>query len=664
MGAFYSNSIAGFLQDDTKSILGMLTHQAGIAGFHQQLHTQTLSWDEEIDILKHSFKKLIADNSLVGEFGILLEYPIARREKRIDAVIIANETIIVIEFKVGSNDYFNSDKEQLLDYCLDLRDFHFQSRGKNIIPVLLATNGPNTENIHIDNSDPVKEILTSNTNDLTNKLEYLFKQYSSKENILNFEDWNKSDYFPTPTIIEAAQTLYSGKSVIEISRSHAGTKNLTRTSEAVVSAIKYAKANNQKIICFITGVPGAGKTLAGLNIAHDKEFQDHEKSLATFLSGNGPLIKVLREALSRDAFKKIKAGDTNAKKKETDRIISFIENVHRFLDHYFVEKERIPNNKIVIFDEAQRAWNQEQSMRKFQRPYSEAEMMLEIMGRHKDWSVIVALVGGGQEINTGEAGLSEWGRIIEEKFNDWKVYVSPQLATGNHSTGDLTLFKKYPTHVNIIQNKDLHLEVSLRSYKAEELSKWVGLLLSNNSTEAKQLFEEKLSKYRLVLTRDLEKARKWLIVHCKGSRRMGLVASSGARRLRPYGLEVKLDFEEAEWFLNSRSDIRSSYYLEIPATEFGVQGLELDWVGMCWDADLRRKGNEWDYNSFSGTTWKKVKQNEKQQFLKNKYRVLLTRGREGMVIFVPPGSDEDFTRPRSDYNAIANYLKSCGVKEI
>jgi hypothetical protein len=664
MGAFYSNTITGFLQDSTKSILGTLTHQAGIAGFHQQLHTQTLSWDEEIDTLKYSFKNILTDNPLAGDFGILLEYPIARREKRIDAVIIANDTIIVIEFKVGSNDYFSSDKEQLLDYCLDLRDFHFQSRGKNIIPILLATNGPSTENINIENSDQVKEILTANSNDLTNKLEAVFKQYCSNSEGLNFKNWNDSDYSPTPTIIEAAQTLYAGKSVVEISRSNAGTKNLTKTSEAVVEAIKHAKANNEKIICFITGVPGAGKTLAGLNIAHDKEFQDHEKSLATFLSGNGPLIKVLREALSRDAFKKIKVGDSNAKKKETDRIISFIENVHRFLDHYFVEKERIPNNKIVIFDEAQRAWNQEHSMRKFQRPHSEAEMMLEIMGRHTDWSVIVALVGGGQEINTGEAGLSEWGRIIEEKFNDWKVYVSPQLATGNHSTGDLTLFNKYPTNVNVIENKDLHLEVSIRSYKAEELSKWVSLVLFNNPIEAKQLFEEKLSKYKIVITRDLDKAKKWLGAHCKGSRRMGLVASSGARRLRPYGLEVKLDFEEAEWFLNSRTDIRSSYYLEIPATEFGVQGLELDWVGMCWDADLRRKGDEWDYNSFTGTTWKKVKQPEKQQFLINKYRVLLTRGREGMVIFVPSGSNEDTTRKPSDYNEIAGYLKSCGVKEI
>lgn len=664
MGAFYSNTIAHFINDDNDLIIGSLTKQAGIAGFHQQLHTQTLSWDEEINVLKSSFTELISQQPNTAEFGILLEYPIARREKRIDVVIIANNLILVIEFKVGKDNYLNIDKEQLLDYCLDLRDFHFESIDKIIVPILLATKGDFIEYKLLKNEELVKDIVFSSSNNLAQSLLKILNQYNNGKNELDYKKWDKSDYSPTPTIIEAAQTLYAGKSVIEISRSHAGTKNLTKTSDAVVAAIKIAKATNQKIICFITGVPGAGKTLAGLNIAHDKEFQSNEKSLATFLSGNGPLIKVLREALSRDAFKKIKRNDKNAKKKETDRIISFIENVHRFLDHYFFEKERIPNNKIVIFDEAQRAWNAEHSMRKFQRPHSEPEMMFEIMSRHKDWSVIVALVGGGQEINTGEAGLPEWGRIIQEKFSDWKVYISPQLKIGNHSTGNLTLFEHSPDRVEVIENKDLHLDVSIRSYKAEELSNWVNLVLTNQSKEALTVYNEKLSNYKIVLSRDLDKAKNWLKSKCKGSRRMGLVASSGGRRLRAYGLEVKLQLEEAEWFLKDRDDIRSSYYLEIPATEFGIQGLELDWVGVCWDADLRRKKNDWDFNSFKGSKWQKVGNSEMKKFIINKYRVLLTRAREGMVIFVPLGSNNDPTRNPEYYNSIANYLKDCGVVEI
>lgn len=664
MGAFYLNTVKNFIDDDVNLIIGLLTTKAGFSGFHQQLHTQTRSWEEEINILKFSLREVVYRDSKSSQYGILLEYPIARREKRIDAVLIAGNFLIVIEFKVGRYDYLNSDIDQLLDYCLDLRDFHHESREKIIVPLLIATNGKDLENNFLAIDNVVKNIVFTNTNNLSKNIQRIISYYQKDKNLIDYIKWSNSDYSPTPTIIEAAQTLYSGKSVVEIARSHAGTKNLTRTSDAVINAIKIAKSKNQKIICFITGVPGAGKTLAGLNIAHDEDFQGEGKSTATFLSGNGPLIKVLRAALSRDAFSKIKANDKTAKKKETDRIISFIENVHRFLDHYFFEKERIPNNKIVIFDEAQRAWNAEHSMRKFQRPHSEPEMMFEIMNRHPDWSVIVALVGGGQEINTGEAGLPEWGKIIKEKYCNWKVYISPQLKVGNHSTGNLTLFEKAPENVNIVENADLHLDVSIRSYKAEELSNWVNLILTNKFEEAKEVFKNKLQDYEIVLTRDLTKAKSWLKNNCKGSRRMGLVASSGGRRLRPYGLDVKLELEEVEWFLNGRNDVRSSYYLEIPATEFGIQGLELDWIGVCWDIDLFRANNIWDFRSFTGTTWKNVNNLEKRKHIINKYRVLLTRAREGMVIFVPEGSGDDPTRSPVCYDSIAEYLKLCGVSEI
>ncbi len=663
MGAFYANSVGDFVNDNNERIIGALTTQAGLAGFHQHLHTQTRSWTEEINILKLALTDAIYQNAEAKKFAILLEYPIARREKRIDVVLLVNDVIIVIEFKVGQVDYLNLDKEQLIDYCLDLRDFHFESRNRNIIPILLATNASNSVNDSLKFDNSIANIQVANADNFAIILQDVIS-ICQNDNVIDYTQWNNSDYYPTPTIIEAAQTLYSGKSVVEISRSHARIKNLTRTSNAVIDAINQAKQNNEKIICFITGVPGAGKTLAGLNIAHHKAFQNKDESIATFLSGNGPLIKVLREALSRDAYKKIKRNDTSARKKETDRIISFIENVHRFLDHYFFNKERIPNNRIVIFDEAQRAWNAEHSMRKFQRNFSEAEMMFEIMNRHEGWAVVVALVGGGQEINTGEAGLPEWGQVLQQKFNNWKVYISPQLKTGDHSTGNLTLFEQEPSNIEVIENTDLHLEVSIRSYKAEKLSNWVNLVLTNQPELAKELHYNELKKYQILLTRDLEEARKWLKSQCKGSRRMGLVASSGGRRLRPYGLDVKVPLEESEWFLNDRYDVRSSYYLETPATEFGVQGLELDWTCVCWDADLRRKGNDWDFNAFRGTKWQKINGDAAQTFTLNKYRVLLTRAREGMIIFVPPGDAEDPTRSLEFYNPIANYLTSCGVREL
>jgi hypothetical protein len=664
MGAFYSTSIINFIDEANTSIVGSLTIKSGLSGFHQQMHSQTLSWDEEINILKSAFKQLLNQHPHIAQFGVLLEYPIARRDKRIDAVILANATIIIVEFKVGKTEYSNVDRDQLLDYCLDLRDFHYESRGKNIVPVLLATNAGKVPAATLDTTDFVKPVFFADKNTFPQIFTEILNQYDGSSQELSLEKWNNSDYSPTPTIIEAAQTLYAGKSVVEISRSHAGRKNLTKTSNAVVDAIKIAKANNEKIVCFITGVPGAGKTLAGLNIAHDKEFQDSEKSIATFLSGNGPLIKVLRGALGRDAHKKLQKKDKAAKQKESDRVIAFIENVHRFLDHYFFDKDRTPNNKIVIFDEAQRAWNAEHSMRKFQRPFSEPEMMFEIMNRHEDWAVIVALVGGGQEINTGEAGLPEWGRIIQEKFNNWKIYISPQLKVGNHSTGDLTLFEQEPKDLNIVENSDLHLDVSIRSYKAEKLSHWVSLVLSNSPAAAKLLFETDLINYKIVLTRDLDNAKNWLKERCKGTRRMGLVASSGGRRLKPFGLDVRTPLEAEHWFLNDKADVRSSYYLEIPATEFGVQGLELDWVGVCWDLDLKRNRTAWDFNAFVGTKWQKVEKGENQNYLINKYRVLLTRAREGMVIFVPNGAIDDPTRPPAHYDQIATYLKTCGLLEI
>ncbi|WP_295770091.1 DUF2075 domain-containing protein [uncultured Mucilaginibacter sp.] len=664
MGAFYINAISQFINETVDSITGKLTRASGKAGFYQQMHSQTASWEEEISLLQDVLTQVISAFVDATSWGILLEYPIARRSKRIDVVLICNEIIVVIEFKAGRNEYTVADQEQLLDYCLDLRDFHFQSRGRTIVPLLLATNAKDIENAIFKSEHLVQSMIFANSSNLAPTLLATIKTLDGKCKTQDFEEWDRSNYSPTPTIIEAAQTLYSGKSVIEISRSHAEATNLTKTTTAVINAIKHAKGNNKKIICFITGVPGAGKTLAGLDIAHHSEFQTSENASATFLSGNGPLIKVLREALKRDSTKRLKQEDKSVKAREQERIIAFIENVHRFIDAYFFDKSKIPNTQIVIFDEAQRAWNAEHSLRKFNRNHSEPEMMFEVMNRHEDWAVIVALVGGGQEINTGEAGLPEWGRVIAQRFNNWTAYISPELKVGDHSTGNLTLFEQQPSNVNIIEAPELHLSVSIRSYKAEGLSRWVNQVLTNNPIAASDTYKTDLIDYNIIITRDLNKAKQWLKDNCLGSRRMGLVASSGARRLRPYGLEVRTEFEEPEWFLNPRDDIRSSYYLEIPATEFGVQGLELDWTGVCWDGDLRRQKGVWEFKSFKGSKWLSVSKKENQTYIINKYRVLLTRAREGMVIFVPQGDNEDPTRNPQVYNDIANYLVECGVKEL
>jgi hypothetical protein len=659
MKAYYSNSIREFIADNTDNIIGKLTRESGLAGFHQLLHKQTASWETEINLLKSA----VATITDIHHSGIILEYPIARRSKRIDIIIVLNKIIIVIEFKDGKSTYDYVDEEQLIDYCLDLRDFHKESKDKKIFPIVFIPNGPNKNNSIVSSNEAVQNTLYANSNNLTGIITQIVR-FDVQGNAIDYTLWELSDYQPTPTIIEAAQTLYSGKSVREITNSHAGKKNLGKTTDAVIEAVMYAKNNNKKVVCFITGVPGAGKTLAGLDIAHHPELQGNDGSLATFLSGNAPLIKVLREALTRDSYNRLKNSGTTTRKQEHERVIAFIENVHRFIDEYFFQKNKLPNNKVVVFDEAQRAWNSEQSKRKFNRDFSEPEMMFEIMNRHHDWAVIVALIGGGQEINTGEAGLREWGNNIVNKYPEWEVFVSPELMTGNHSTGNLTLFENLPDNIVLNKNPALHLDVSIRAYKAEELSNWVNLLLQNKYEDATGIFSSKLNEYDIVITRSFNRAKEWLKNKCKGNRRMGLVASSGARRLIAEGLDVKSELDAANWFLNPRDDVRSSYYLELPATEFSIQGLELDWVGVCWDLDLRRLNSDWDYKAFKGTKWQAVKSDEKRVYLLNKYRVLLTRAREGMVIWVPQGDINDYTRPPKEYDNIFDYLKSCGIPEI
>ncbi len=663
MKAFYSDNLKSFVDTNNNEILGSLTQSSGLSGFQQLQHKQTLSWTKEIEQLKMAVNSLDNKTILNTNNGILLEYPIARRSKRIDVVLILNGLIVVLEYKAGANKFNSYDEEQLLDYCLDIRDFHKESYNKKVLPVLFVPEVEVSSSGNQNISETILPVQKVNNNELGNVLKSA-SELVNNINEINYLEWEKSDYSPTPTIIEAAQVLYAGKMVEEISRSHAGTKNLTKTSDAIVTAIQNAKNNNQKIICFITGVPGAGKTLAGLNIAHHPDLQNNDGSLATFLSGNAPLIKVLREALARDAYERKKKKEKTTKKNEQARVVAFIENVHRFIEHYFEEKDIAPNNKVVIFDEAQRAWNIEQSKRKFNRSHSEPEIMLDVMDRHNDWAVIVCLVGGGQEINTGEAGLREWGNNLLERFQHWRVYVSPQLKMGNHSSVGSTLFASNPNNIQVIENEDLHLDVSIRSYKAEELSNWVSLLLLNNPKEARRVFQEYLTDYKIYITRDLHDEKDWLKKQCIGTRRMGLVASSGARRLLAEGLDVKADIDAANWFLNPRNDVRSSYYLELIATEFSIQGLELDWIGVCWGLDLRRINSKWDFKSFNGTDWQNVNNKEKKEYIINKYRVLLTRAREGMIIYIPKGNKDDYTRPPEEYDKIYCYLKDCGVPDL
>lgn len=649
MPAFYAATVPEFLAHEQDLVIG---RQTGVirSALTELSAEQLEAWREQLPILRTALT-----SDCARDWYLLLEYPIPRRGKRIDAVILAHELILVLEFKCGARKYEKEARSQVEDYCLDLRDFHAESRGRMLVPFLVATNAEDEGPAVGEVIDWVAPVWLANASSLPCLLEKAVAQYRDLAAApINPERWNRAEYLPTPTIIEAAQVLYEGQNVREISRCHAGAENLTKTSAAVMRAIQLARSSRRKTICFVTGVPGAGKTLAGLNIVHNREL--HEGSLGVFLSGNGPLVRVLSEALARDDCRR--TGRTIAESQR--RVSTFVQNVHRFIDAHFAGSAA-PPERVVVFDEAQRAWNAKQSRKKFRRDASEPEIMLEIMDRHVDWAVIVALVGSGQEINTGEAGLGEWGRALAERFRHWNVLISPHLV-GEHSSGEM-LFRVPPDGLEVIQDRNLHLEVSLRSYKAEAVSEFVSHLLSMQVASARAALSS-CSDFPLVLTRDIDKARAWLKRRQRGSRRIGLIASSGGRRLRAHGLDVRTELDVENWFLNPASDVRASYYLETPATEFGIQGLELDWTGVCWDIDLVPEQDGWSVRAFRGTKWQGIRDQTWRQYVLNKYRVLLTRAREGMIILVPPGDPSDWTRPPREYDRIAEYLQSCGIKEI
>lgn len=482
-------------------------------------------------------------------------------------------------------------------------------------------------------------------------------------------EWEQGRYCPTPTIVEAAMALYNGHSVAEISRSDASAINLSQTSNAISEIIQSAKAHSHKAICFVTGVPGAGKTLVGLNIA-TQHIDRNNDLYSVFLSGNGPLVAILREALARDKVRHEK--DLGRKKKKGEamsEVSMFIQNVHHFRDECLVDAMRPPIEHVALFDEAQRAWNRDQTSsfmrrrkKKLDFNLSEPEYLISCLNRHPDWAVVICLVGGGQEINTGEAGITEWIDSLLRAFPDWRVYVSSKLTDSEYAAGEA--LKRIESLPHVVTRDELHLGVSMRSFRAERVSLLVKQLLDLEEEEARRTLGQVDDRYQIVITRDLSRAKEWLKHHARGSERYGIIVSSQAQRLKPHAIDVKSPMDPVHWFLDGKEDVRSSYYLEDVATEFDVQGLELDWACVTWDGDFRYSSEGWEHWSFCGRQWKRIKSPQRQMYLKNAYRVLLTRARQGMVIVVPNGETADPTRRNEYYDRTFDYLSRVGFREV
>lgn len=590
----------------------------------------------------------------------MFEYTIPRMGKRVDTIILHENIVFVLEFKCGDSEYRSSTYDQVYDYALDLRNFQKESHNALIVPIIISTQAP-ASTFNIIDTEHILAPLKCNSSNIRSAIESVCALYQ-KEPFLNYIQWQESEYLSTPTIVEAAQALYRGHNVHDITRNDAGAKNLSITTDKINQIIEYGKANHRKSICFVTGVPGAGKTLVGLNIAIERS-NAQKGEHAVFLSGNFPLVTVLQEALARDKVEQSKNSTAKISKTTALRETSaFIQIIHQYRDS-FVGNNNVPPERIAVFDEAQRAWTKPQ-IAKFMATkkgiedfkFSEPEFLINTMDRHEDWTVIICLVGGGQEINTGEAGLIEWFDSLKRSYKNWDVYVSSELNDTEYRR-DRTLSSLFEG-LNVSTEDDLHLSTSIRSFRTPDLAAFVKAILDVEKDKAKNLFQKIKDKYPVLLTRDLEEAKNWIKHQCKGSMRYGLIASSGALRLKPRGIFVKNEINVANWFLNDKFDVRSSYYLEDVVSEFDIQGLELDYSLVAWDGDFRFDGTQWTYNSFVGNRWQKINSDDNKLYLKNAYRVLLTRARQGMVIYVPEGDLFDETRKPEYYDKTYEYLKS------
>ena len=676
---FYQNNITGFLADSEDTILGALARNNSF----DLVDLQRNAWLYEISFLKN----LLHDEK---SGHIIFEYSIPRLGKRIDVVLLLHGIVFALEFKVGADEYLRQDLEQVWDYALDLKNFHEASRNLTIVPILVATEA-DSASISKEVSqydDQVFEPILSNAAALPQIIAQFVDEYAQE---LDLSRWVFSRYMPTPTIIQAASSLYLNHSVADITKTEASGENLQRTSEFVMNVIDHSRTNGEKSICFVTGVPGAGKTLVGLNIAV-RQFE--KKDLAVYLSGNQPLVDVLSEALARDKKRQEEERNPNVRYTLTEarrNVKSFIQIVHHYRDATLTKlKKPIVNGvleidptkvdkykndgyseveHVAIFDEAQRAWtkvhlanwlNRKKGIADF--PMSEPEFLIWSLNLREDWAVVVCLVGGGQEINTGEAGIGEWLRAINARFPDWNVFISDQLTGKEYAEGELEDLLQANDHVE--RSTNLHLAVSMRSFRAEQLSNFVHHLLEGNVTQAQSLLATLKDRYPIVITRDLNAAKNWLRKQKRGTERYGMVVSSQAQRLRPLAIDVRCKPDTVHWFLDDITDIRSSLFLEDAASEFDVQGLELDWTCLVWDGDLRRKNNTWQNFSFTGNKWLNIRSEERKAYQINAYRVLLTRARQGIVICVPEGNPDDATRLPEFYDGTYEYFKQIGLDEI
>tara|TARA_Y100000589_G_scaffold265122_1_gene256044 strand:- start:224 stop:2212 length:1989 start_codon:yes stop_codon:yes gene_type:complete len=651
--AAFENTIENFKVITNEEILGYLSSSSN---YSDELN-QKKAWYTQINILKDSFYKKV-------EGFILFEFQIPRINKRIDNILIIGDKILVIEFKVGSKKFESKDKDQLMDYALCLKNFHETSFKQKIIPILVSTEAKSIDFKLNYFEDDISELICANKNNLSEIISFVGDQIENNSIKIDLQSWLNGVYKPTPTIIEASKALYRNHNIAELTHNEAGSNNLYQTTQLLNKTIDNAKKYQEKRIVFISGVPGSGKTLIGLNIACERRCLHNEDLNAVYLSGNLPLVNVLTESLIKDA----KDRDNLDRNKSKLQIISFLQTINKFvIDNLSTLKA--PSERIIIFDEAQRAWNKERFSQELQKnnskgdagfkafldEKSQPQFLIDVMNRHEGWAVIICLIGGGQEINRGEAGLEEW-LLTLEKFPNWKVSMSNHLGDQHF----ISSFNFDSLKERLYLDDLLYLKFSNRSFRSEKLSFVISKILEGEIKNINDYLNE-IKNYQIKITRSLEKAKKYLREKARGSERIGLLASSQAKRLKAIGINPNLitPKEIHHWFLRDKNDIRSSNYLEDAISEFKVQGLEIDWAGVIWGGDFIRGEDKWIYQKLAGSKWC-LEDKSKHKYKLNAYRVLLTRARQGMVIVVPKGDLQDPTRSTNLFDPTWNYLRNIG----
>ncbi len=641
--------VHAFLAGDDDALLDRLAHDA-VRHHRTNEAAQLRAWSVSLACLRAALTAWPA----AEDWLLVLEYPMRRLGLRIDAVLATPRAVLVLEFKADATELTPADRRQAEGYALDLQDFHAASRGHVIVPILVATAArpaPATWPLAIGGATSV---LDASATTLPTLLRDLWARLPPGR--LDVAGWSAAAYRPVPGIVDAARTLYARNSVAEIADAGAEARNLRDTTAAILAACTRARTEGGHVILFVTGTPGAGKTLCGLNVVFGAERHDH----ATFLTGNPTLVHVLREALVRDAV-----ATGMARIAAQRRMKAAIQALPAFRDEN-VPRADPPADRIAVIDEAQRSWSREYAIRaSADRPVrlsdSEPGHLLDIMARHPDWAVIVCLIGNGQEIHTGEGGLAEWGAALSTRPTWHAIAAQAALA-------DLVPRQRLPALPGLATDPALHLDIAVRSIRNPNAAEWAGAVVRGDAPEARAI-AARHGGIPFAVTRDLATLRAALRAQARGDRRAGLIGSSGAKRLRADGLGVELPHMDAtavaRWFLDRwPEDVRASDALETMATEFACQGLELDIAGLCWGGDLVRLGNTWQVRDFRGTDWQVSRHAERQANRLNTYRVLLTRARYQTLIWVPQGSPTDRTREPDRLDAVATFLYECGAEKM